>query len=245
MSTPQRLQKVLASAGVASRRHSEELILDGRVTVNGQVVRELGSKADPLHDRIEVDGRPLPKPSDKVYLVLHKPQGYVSTVKDPRRRRTVMDLVYPVPGLHPVGRLDYETSGILLMTNDGDFTLAMTHPRFGLPKVYHATLRGRPSELALQKLREGIVLDDGPTQPAEVVRLGHEGGMTNVQVTIHEGRNRQVRRMFEAIGHPVLRLKRTAVGPIKLGQLAPGQVRPLGPEEVETLFRLARNEVQV
>jgi pseudouridine synthase len=244
MSTPQRLQKVLASAGVASRRHSEELILDGRVTVNGTIVRELGSKADPLRDRIEVDGRPLPKPSDRVYLVLHKPQGYVTTVKDPRRRRTVMDLVMPVPGLHPVGRLDYDTSGVLLLTNDGDFTLAMTHPRFGLAKVYHVTLRGRPSELALQKLREGIVLDDGPTQPAEVVRLGHEGGSTLVQVTIHEGRNRQVRRMFEAIGHPVLRLKRIGVGPVKLGNLAPGQVRPLGPDEVDTLFRLARNEVQ-
>lgn len=244
MSTPQRLQKVLASAGVASRRHSEELILDGRVTVNGKVVRELGSKADPMRDRIEVDGRPLPKPSDRVYLVLHKPQGYVTTVKDPRRRRTVMDLVTPVPGLHPVGRLDYDTSGVLLMTNDGDFTLALTHPRFGLSKTYHATLRGRPSELALQKLREGIVLDDGPTQPAEVVRLGHEGGSTHVQVKIHEGRNRQVRRMFEAIGHPVLRLKRTAVGPITLGDLAPGQVRPLGPDEVDSLFRLARNEVQ-
>jgi len=244
MSTPQRLQKLLASAGIASRRHSEELILDGRVAVNGKVVRELGTKADPMRDRIEVDGRPLPKPSEKVYLVLHKPQGYVTTVKDPRRRRTVMDLVPEVPGMHPVGRLDYDTSGVLLMTNDGDFTLAMTHPRFGLPKTYHATLRGRPSELALQKLREGIVLEDGPTQPAEVIRLGHEGGSTQVQITIHEGRNRQVRRMFEAIGHPVLRLKRVGVGPVKLGDLAPGQVRPLGPDEVETLFRLARNEVQ-
>lgn len=244
MSTPQRLQKILASAGVASRRHSEELILDGRVTVNGQIVRELGIKADPLKDRIEVDGRLLPKPSERVYLVLHKPQGYVTTVKDPRRRRKVMDLVPEVPGLHPVGRLDYDTSGVLLLSNDGDFTMAMTHPRFGLAKTYHATVRGRPSELALQKLREGITLEDGPTQPAEIVRLGHEGGSTQVQVTIHEGRNRQVRRMFEAIGHPVLRLKRTAVGPIKLGDLAPGQVRPLGSDEVDTLFRLARNEVQ-
>ncbi len=244
MSTPQRLQKVLASAGVASRRHSEDLILDGRVTVNGTVIRELGAKADPLLDRIEVDGRPLPKPGDRVYLVLHKPQGYVTTVKDPRRRRTVMDLVAPVPGLHPVGRLDYDTSGLLLLTNDGDFTLAVTHPRFGMAKIYEATLRGRPSELALQKLREGITLDDGPTQPAEVVRLGHEGSSTHVQVSIHEGRNRQVRRMFEAIGHPVLRLKRTAVGPVKLGNLDPGQVRHLSPKEIETLFRLARNEDQ-
>lgn len=244
MSTPQRLQKLLANAGVASRRHSEELILDGRVTVNGQVVRELGTKADPQRDRIEVDGRPLPKPGERVYLALHKPQGYVTTVKDPRRRRTVMDLVPSVPGLHPVGRLDYDTSGMLLLTNDGDFTLAMTHPRFGLPKTYHATLRGRPSELALQKLREGLVLEDGPTQPAEVIRLGHEAGTTQVQIRIHEGRNRQVRRMFEAIGHPVLRLRRTAVGPVTLGDLAAGQVRPLSTKEVDTLFRLARNEVQ-
>jgi pseudouridine synthase len=242
MSTSQRLQKVLASAGVASRRHSEELILDGRVKVNGQIVRELGSKADPLRDRIEVDGQPLPKPSEHVYLALHKPQGYVTTVKDPRRRRTVMDLVPEVPGMHPVGRLDYDTSGLLLLTNDGDFTLAMTHPRFGLAKTYQATLRGRPSELALQKLREGIVLDDGPTRPAEVIRLGHEGGATLVQVTLHEGRNRQVRRMFEAIGHPVHRLKRTSVGPVSLGTLAPGQARPLGPEEIAMLFRLARKE---
>lgn len=244
MSTPQRLQKLLASAGVASRRHSEALILDGRVKVNGKVVRELGTKADPTRDRIEVDDRPIQLPNERIYLVLHKPQGYVTTVKDPRRRRTVMDLVPEVPGLHPVGRLDYDTTGVLLLTNDGEFTLAMTHPRYGLPKTYHATVRGRPSELALQKLREGVVLEDGPTQPAEVIRLGHEGGCTHVQITIHEGRNRQVRRMFEAIGHPVLRLKRTALGPVTLGHLAPGQIRPLSPEEVATLFRLARNEVK-
>lgn len=244
MSTPQRLQKILASAGVASRRHSETLILDGRVSVNGQVVRELGAKADLERDRIEVDGRPLPRAAGPLYLALHKPQGYVTTVKDPRRRRTVMDLVSPVPGLHPVGRLDYDTTGLLLLTTDGEFTLAMTHPRFGVAKTYHAVLGGRPSELALQKLREGITLDDGPTQPAEVIRLGHEGSTTAVQITLHEGRNRQVRRMFEAIGHPVRRLKRVGLGPITLGNLAPGEVRPLSPEEVEALFRQARNEVQ-
>lgn len=244
MSTPQRLQKILASAGVASRRHSEALILDGRVKINGQVVRELGTKADPERDRIEVDGRPLPRAAGPLYLALHKPQGYVTTVKDPRRRRTVMDLVSPVPGLHPVGRLDYDTTGLLLLTTDGEFTLAMTHPRFGVAKTYHAVLRGRPSELALQKLREGITLDDGPTQPAELIRLGHEGSTTAVQITLHEGRNRQVRRMFEAIGHPVLRLKRVGLGPVTLGDLAPGEARPLAPEEVEALFRQARNEVQ-
>lgn len=235
MSSPQRLQKILASAGVASRRRSEELILEGRVTVNGEVVRELGAKADPAQDAIEVDGAPLPRQTDKVYYALYKPTGYITSKTDPRGRRTVMALAPEVPGLHPVGRLDYDTSGLLLLTNDGDLTLAMTHPRFGVPKTYDALVEGHPSERILQRLRDGLRLEDGYTAAAKVVALGTEGNQSKVRITIHEGRNRQVRRMFAAIGHPVVRLKRLSVGTVSLEGLTPGGYRELTPQEVVAL----------
>ena len=235
MSSPQRLQKILASAGIASRRHSEDLIQAGRVTVNGQVVRELGSKADPEHDEIRIDGQLLPRLEQKYYFALYKPTGYISAVSDPRKRRTVMSLAPNIPGLHPVGRLDYDTSGLLLLTNDGDLTLALTHPRYGVPKTYDAFVQGIPSEPALQRLREGVRLDGEHTFPAQVTRMGQEGANARIRITIHEGRNRQVRRMFEAIGHPVLRLKRLSIGNISLDGLEVGAVRALTPEEISVL----------
>lgn len=238
MSSPQRLQKILASAGIASRRHSEELILAGRVTVNGTVVRELGVKADPAVDDIRVDGQRLPRSDQKHYFALFKPAGFITAVSDPRKRRTVMSLAPSIPGLHPVGRLDYDTSGLLLLTNDGDLTLALTHPRYGVPKTYDAVVQGIPSEPALQRLRDGVLLDDEHTFPAQVLRLGTEDDNARIRLTIHEGRNRQVRRMFEAIGHPVLRLKRLSVGPISVEGLEVGAIRPLTPEEIIALKQI-------
>lgn len=238
MSSSQRLQKILASAGIASRRHSEELIVAGHVTVNGQVVRELGVKADPERDEIRVHGQLLPTSDRKQYFALHKPTGFITAVSDPRKRRTVMSLAPSVPGLHPVGRLDYDTSGLLLLTNDGELTLALTHPRFGVPKTYDAVVQGIPSEPALQRLRDGIRLDDDHTFPAQVLRLGTEGTDARIRLTIHEGRNRQVRRMFEGIGHPVLRLKRLSVGNITIDGLDVGAIRPLSPEEIASLKQI-------
>lgn len=242
MSTLQRLQKILASAGVASRRHSEELILAGRVSVNGQVVTELGAKADPASDEIRVDGKPLAREIDKTYFALYKPTGYITSKSDPRNRRTVMLLAPEVPGLHPVGRLDYDTSGLLLLTNDGEFTLALTHPRYGVPKTYEATVQGHPGERILQRLREGVRLEDGWTSPAQVVSLGPSGPEARVRITLHEGRNRQVRRMFEAVGYPVIRLKRLSVGPVTLEGLKPGAIRPLTSQEIEALKQQSRHE---
>lgn len=238
MSSPQRLQKILASAGIASRRHSEELILAGRVSVNGMVVRELGVKADPASDDIRVDGKSLPRSDQKHYFALFKPTGYITAVSDPRKRRTVMNLAPDIPGLHPVGRLDYDTSGLLLLTNDGELTLALTHPRYGVPKTYDAVIQGIPTEAALQRLRDGVLLDDEHTFPAQVLRLGSEGDNARIRLTIHEGRNRQVRRMFDAINHPVLRLKRLSVGPISLEGLEVGAIRPLTPEEINALKQI-------
>lgn len=242
MSSPQRLQKILASAGVASRRRSEELILAGRVAINGEIVRELGAKADPEHDTIAVDGTPLPRETGKVYYALYKPTGYITSKTDPKGRRTVMSLAPEVPGLHPVGRLDYDTSGLLLLTNDGDLTLAMTHPRFGVPKTYEALVEGHPTERILQRLRDGIRLEDGFTASAKVVGLGAEGAQSRVRITIHEGRNRQVRRMFAAIGHPVMRLKRLSVGTISIDGISLGGYRALTPQEVVALKQQTGHE---
>jgi len=227
---------------VASRRQSEELIQAGRVTLNGAVVTELGTRADPDRDRIEVDGRPLPRAAGPTYYALNKPTGYITSVSDPRGRRTVMSLVPEVPGLHPVGRLDYDTSGLLLLTNDGDFTLALTHPRYGVPKTYDALVEGHPTERLLQRLREGIPLEGVLTAHAKVVRLGTDGPNARVRITLHEGRNRQVRRMLALIGHPVIRLKRLSIGPVTLDGLEPGAARPLTQQEIAALLQLSGQE---
>ena len=232
----ERLQKLLARAGVGSRRACEELITAGRVSVNGRVITRLGSKAR-AEDDIRVDGRPIELPGEHVYLMLNKPPGYVTTRDDPQGRRTVMDLVpAEVRGrVFPVGRLDRDTTGLLLFTDDGDLAQRLTHPSHHVPKEYLADVEGTPSETRLRELRSGVELEDGPTQPAEVILVATGGGESRLRITIAEGRNRQVRRMCEAIGHPMRRLKRVAMGPLRLGELSLGEVRALTPAQVRAL----------
>ena len=229
----ERLQKALARAGLGSRRACEELIADERVTVNGVVAR-LGDRVEPEHDDVAVDGVAVGVRPDLVHYVLNKPVGVVTTADDPQGRPTVLALVPAEPRVHPVGRLDRDTEGLLLLTNDGTLTHRLTHPSFGVDKEYLAEVRGTPSRGALRRLREGVELDDGPTAPARVSSLGDH----LLRLTIHEGRNRQVRRMCEAVGHPVVRLVRTRIGPLTDRTLKPGEWRPLTGEEVHAL-RLA------
>jgi 23S rRNA pseudouridine2605 synthase len=238
----QRLQKVLSQAGVASRRAAERLIADGRVTVNGKTVHEMGTKADADTDDIRVDGRRLHAPERKRYILLNKPAGFVSTRSDPQRRRTVIDLLAGVREyVYPVGRLDYDTEGLLLLTNDGDLAARLTHPRHGIERSYEARVAGMPDADALRQLREGIPLDGRRTLPAEAAVLNDRRGQREgvVQLTIREGRNRQVRRMLEAVGHPVRHLARTRIGPLTDRRLKPGEWRDLSAAEVTTLQALA------
>lgn len=231
-----RVQKFLARAGVASRRGSEDLMTAGRVTVNGAVVTELGSKVDPAVDVVRVDGRVISPAEKPVYLVLNKPAGVVTTMSDPQGRTTVATLV-PLrehPGLFPVGRLDYETTGLLLFTTDGELSHRLLHPKWHVEKVYRATVDGRVTQPELDRLREGVSLDDGLTAPARVEAL--RAGVTSYcEIAIREGRKRQVRRMFSAIGHPVLELHRVRFGPITLGDLPKAHWRMLTDEEVAHL----------
>ncbi len=235
---PQRLQKLIAAAGLASRRTAEEWIAAGRVSVNG-VVAGLGDRADPAQDTILIDGRPLAAAGAHHYLLLFKPVGYVTTLQDPEGRPTVCDLVRQIPGrLHPVGRLDLTTEGLLLLTNDGALTQHLAHPRHQVDKTYLVRVRGQVSPETLRRLAGGIVLEDGPTAPAKVAKVRFSAGHTWFEITIHEGRNRQVRRMCEAVGHPVSRLKRVRFAFLDLGGLRPGEFRPLTAEEVARLKRL-------
>jgi 23S rRNA pseudouridine2605 synthase len=233
-----RLAKHLAHAGVASRRAAEGLIGDGRVTVDGKVVR------DPARDvtgdeAITVDGEAIRAPGARVVYALNKPAGVVSTAHDTHGRRTVVDLVPSSRRLYPVGRLDADTTGLILLTNDGDLAYALTHPRFEVPRTYRAKVEGRPGERALRTLRQGVELEDGRTAPARV-RLA---GAHELELTIHEGRKRQVRRMCEAVGHRVVALQRIAFGPLRLGDLRPGHHRRLTAAEVERLRRAAQRRV--
>src|SRR5919201_3352240 len=244
-----RLQKILSRAGIASRRAAERLMLEGRVTVNGSVVRELGTKADPGVDDIRVDGRRVKAPSRRRYLLLNKPAGYVTTRSDPQRRPTVMDLLEGVKEyVYPVGRLDFESEGLLLLTNDGDLAARLTHPRHGVPRVYEARVLGVPDDHDLDRLSHGVVIDGQRTSAADVRLVSGEGtrggrsqrgDQATVVLKIHEGRNRQGRKMCDAIGHPVTHLRRVAIGPIKDERLKPGQWRELTPAEVERLRRSA------
>jgi 23S rRNA pseudouridine2605 synthase len=242
-SAPQgeRLQKYLARCGVASRRHAEELITDGLVSVNGTIVRELGVRVDPTHDVVRVRGERVVPVARSLYLLMNKPPGVVTTVNDPHGRRTVLDLLPPRwrgERVYPVGRLDHNTEGLLLLTNDGDLALRLTHPRYALAKEYHALVEGRPTPEELARLASGILLpgETRPTAPARAWLLhGGDSEAAWVGLELHEGRNRQARRMFEAIGHPVIRLRRARVGPLTLGDLAPGETRQLSAREVETL----------
>lgn len=230
-----RLQKLLAQAGVASRRAAEELIAEGRVRVDGRVVTELGTKVEPHRSRVELDGRRV-QAGVPVYVVLHKPRGVVSTMRDPRGRPTVRELLNGVPGrIYPVGRLDFNTSGVLLVTNDGDFAHALMHPRQAVSKTYVVKVRGEMRDSNLEAWRRGVVLDDGKTIPAKVKLLRYEGGKTWVELTIVEGRNRQVRRMGDAIGFPVMRLARLAFAGVTSAGLRPGEWRYLLRDELVAL----------
>jgi 23S rRNA pseudouridine2605 synthase len=229
-----RVQKVLARAGLGSRRVCDEMVADGRVTVNG-VVAEPGTRVHAETDRVEVDGVPIGVRPGLVYYLLNKPRGVVSTASDPQGRPTVVDLVPAEPRVFTIGRLDAETEGLLLLTNDGDLAQRVAHPSHGVDKEYLAEVEGTPSRGALRRLREGVELDDGPTAPAKVALVG-DGAL---RLVIHEGRNRQVRRMCEAVGHPVRRLVRTRIGPLTDRKLAPGEWRELTTAEVREMERAA------
>jgi len=251
-----RLQKILSQAGIASRRAAEKLIEEGRVSVNGRTVREMGVKADPAADDIKVDGRRLRQPERHRYILLNKPAGVVTTRSDPQRRRTVIDLVGVREYVYPVGRLDYDTEGLLLLTNDGELAAKLTHPRHEVERTYEAHVAGTPDDEALDKLRRGMPLDGRRTMPADV-KLMSRGALPRKDVTprtgapsgrrvngvllitIREGRNRQVRRMCEAVGHPVRKLRRVRIGPISDRRLRTGEWRDLSAQEIRLLKNLA------
>lgn len=234
-----RLQKYLALCGVASRRNAEKLIAEGHVRVNGTAVTEMGVQVDETRDKVTVDGKPVQMEAEKHYLAYNKPMGEVTTVSDPEGRDTVMDKFrdYPVR-LYPVGRLDYDSEGLLLLTNDGELMNNLLHPSREVPKRYLCRVSNRVSEEAIRHLRQGVMIDGRLTSPAEVRLVRYEAFASVILVTIHEGRNRQVRKMFEAIGHQVVSLKRVGFGPIQLGDLPRGMWRRLTDEEVRRLREL-------
>jgi 23S rRNA pseudouridine2605 synthase len=235
-----RLQKVLAAAGIGSRRACEILISEGRVEVNSEIVVEQGRRVDPERDVIRVDGARIPPPRRHRYLALNKPRGVVTTMSDPEGRRTVADLV-TVGGkerLFHVGRLDTDTEGLLILTNDGDFAHRLAHPSYQVPKAYIAEVAGLVGEQTLSRLRRGITLEDGPVRPTSVKIVSAAGDKTLLKITIQEGRNRIVRRTMEAVGHPVRRLSRIGIGPVRLGNLKVGEYRDLTREELGGLLDL-------
>ncbi|HKZ24428.1 MAG TPA: pseudouridine synthase [Acidimicrobiia bacterium] len=235
-SRPVRLQKAIADAGLMSRRRAEELIATGRVTIDGLPAR-LGDRVDPTRQKVQVDGSILPIRPDSITYLLNKPPGVVCTAIDPQGRPTVVGLVPKVPRVFPVGRLDTESEGLILLTNDGDLALRLTHPRFGVTKTYLTWLEGVPVDRDLARLRRGVQLEDGPARPVSVRRKSVSADRTLVEIVVAEGRKREVRRMFEAIGFPVARLVRTAIGPLRDQKLKPGEWRLLTPSEVLALHR--------
>ncbi len=235
MSMENRLQKILSQAGIASRRKAEELIAEGRVTVNGQIAH-IGMKADPSRDHIKIDGKLISRPDPKVYLIFYKPRGVVTSLRDPEGRPTVRDYLKRVKyRVFPVGRLDYDSEGLLIMTNDGNFAHSILHPSKKIPKSYLVKVKGEPDEAALRGLRQGIRLEDGVTAPASLKKIRVTANNTWLEVTIREGRRRQIRRMLEQTGHPVLKLKRIRIDGIGLGNLKPGEYRYLRPQEVSRM----------
>ena len=236
-----RLHKLLARSGVASRRKCEELMLEGEVTVDGEVVTRLGTKVDPLTAVIRVSGQRLPPVSPHVYLVLYKPTGVVSTMSDPQGRPTISDLVADRPErLFHVGRLDTDTAGLLLLTNDGEFAQRMAHPSYEVDKTYVAEVDGRVSKSTVEQLLAGVELDDGPVTVSRTRIVQHGTGKTIVELVIHEGRNRIVRRLLDQVGHPVRKLTRTAIGPVQVVGLKPGALRELTGDELGSLLDSAR-----
>ena len=233
-----RLQKVLAERGVASRRRAEELIREGRVRVNGTVITELGYKVDPERDRIEVDGKRIPPPPPRVYYLLYKPCGVITSLSDPQGRPTVRDLLRRVRlRVFPVGRLDRDAEGLLLLTNDGELAARLLHPRYRVPRVYQVKVRGVLGEGEVKRIREGVPLEDGPSPHMKVRLMRRTKSNTWLQITLHEGRNRVIKRTFAAIGHPVMKLRRVAFGPLNIKGLRPGEYRALRSEEIKRLKR--------
>lgn len=232
----ERLQKYMARCGVASRRNCEKIINQGRVTVDGEIIRDMGVKINPNIHSVRVDGKLIKPESEKVYIILNKPSGYITTVRDPQGRPTALDLIDGIESrIYPVGRLDFESEGLLMFTNDGDLAYSLTHPKYEIKKRYFIIVHGYPGENKLKALREGIDIGDYITWPAEVIALGRRGEDGLYNVIIHEGRNRQVRRMFEAIGHPVKYLRREGLANIDLGNLELGRWRYLSEREVRAL----------
>jgi pseudouridine synthase len=237
----ERLQKIIARAGITSRRKAEELILQGRVKVNGQVVTELGSKADPERDHVKVDGKLIHFRQPQAYLILNKPRGYVTTLADPEGRPTVLDLLKGVrQRVFPIGRLDYDTEGLLLLTNDGDLAHVLMHPSYEVPKTYLAKVKGVLSDEEIKKLEKGVPLPGGKIAPCSIKKIRKTQENSWLEVTLHEGKKRQVRRMLERVGHPVLKLKRIRYAFLNLAGLLPGQYRHLSPQEVKRLKSLAK-----
>ena len=233
-----RLQKALAQAGVASRRAAEQMVEQGRIEVNGKVVTEQGRRVDPHRDVIRVDGARIPPPRRHAYLVFNKPRGVVSTMSDPQGRPTLSDYLgrYEAEGLFHVGRLDTDTDGMILLTNDGDFAQRMMHPSYELTKTYVAEVEGDLTEATLKKLAQGITLEDGPVKPDHIKLGAKTPRRSMVTVVLHEGRNRIVRRMFAAVGHPVMTLSRTQIGPVRMGRLRPGELREVTRDELGALL---------
>lgn len=238
----ERLQKILANSGVASRRKAEEIILEGRVSVNGKTVTELGSKADPGRDHVKVDGRLIRLPERFLYIALNKPDNVVSTASDPQRRTTVLDLLEGVRGrVYPVGRLDYHSTGLILLTNDGEFANAITSAKSGVPKTYLVKSKGQLTPEEEEQFRTGIPLSGKRTSPAGL-RLIRRGENPWYEVRLIEGRNQQIRIMFKHFGHLVEKLRRVRIGTVELGNLKPGEFRPLAAEEVRRLMRMSHGQ---
>lgn len=238
----ERIQKIISAAGVSSRRAAETLIVEGRVRVNGKVVTELGSKADAAKDHIKVDGKLINPRQTPTYIMLNKPAGYVTTLSDPEGRPTVQDLLKGVRvRVYPVGRLDYNTEGMLILTNDGDFAHLVTHPKHEFPKTYLAKIKGALDEKQVESLESGVYLEDGKTAPAKLRKIRKEEANSWVEITIHEGRKRQVRRMFDRVGRSVIKLRRIKTGNLSLGDLAEGTFRHLTPAEVKGLREMAQS----
>ncbi len=234
-----RLQKFMAQCGIASRRKSEEIIASKRVKVNGVVITELGYKIDPLTDIITVDGKRVKNREKKIYIMMNKPKGYVTTVSDEFNRKTVLDLIKGVKErVYPIGRLDFDTSGLLLLTNDGELAYKLIHPKFEVVKTYIATIAGKPSDEALERFRHGLEIDGYVTSEAEIEVLSSVNDKSVVRIQIHEGKNRQIRKMCDKIGHPVTSLKRIAIGELELGTIKKGCWRFLNDNEIEYLKKI-------